>query len=84
MIGTAPPTFSSGEALDPQHPVVSGTFYLDTADAKLTGEAWGDKVNQVHNASDVNGDGFADIVIGAPREGEDNSGAAYLLFGGGP
>jgi len=65
-------------------PAASGTFYLDTADAKLTGEAWGDKVNQVHNASDVNGDGFADIVIGAPREGEDASGAAYLLFGGGP
>jgi hypothetical protein len=38
----------------------------------------------VSAAGDVNGDGFDDILLGAPRNDDfngDNSGAAYLLFG---
>lgn len=36
---------------------------------------------QVASAGDFNGDGFADILVGAP-EGNNRTGAAYLYFGG--
>jgi hypothetical protein len=32
-------------------------------------------------AGDVNGDGFADLVVGAPYEAGSNPGAAYVFFG---
>ncbi|MBL8669717.1 MAG: FG-GAP repeat protein, partial [Alphaproteobacteria bacterium] len=35
----------------------------------------------VKTAGDVNGDGFDEILIGAPGSGASNSGAAYMLFG---
>lgn len=37
----------------------------------------------VANAGDVNGDGFADIIVGAPRHsnGEENEGAAFVYYG---
>jgi len=39
----------------------------------------------LHRAGDVNGDGYADVVIGAShagREGKDHVGEAYVVFGG--
>jgi hypothetical protein len=49
---------------------------VSNQDASNFGEA-------VANAGDVNGDGFADIIVGAPRysNGEENEGAAFVYFG---
>jgi hypothetical protein len=43
-------------------------------EADLTGAS-------VSAAGDVNGDGFEDIIVGAPNGGYDYSGAAYVVFG---
>ena len=54
---------------------------LSGADAKLTGEAADDIAGaSVSTAGDMNGDGYADILVGATREND--AGAAYLLWGG--
>ncbi len=51
-----------------------------TADGTLTGGADGDAFGQsVASAGDVNGDGYADIVVGAPGTGP---GHAKVYFGG--
>ncbi len=54
------------------------------SDARLIGEAAGDQFGlSVAHAGDVNGDGFDDVLVGAPgadRAG-DESGAAYLFYG---
>ena len=64
----------------------SGTTSLASADARFLGEAAGDYAgNGVDGGGDVDGDGFADVLIGA--FGNDSSGssagAAYLFYGGG-
>ena len=54
---------------------------LGTAGFKIVGEDGGDQAGtSVSGAGDVNGDGFADIVIGAPNAGP-NAGRAYVIFG---
>ena len=58
---------------------------MSSADARLAGEAAGDLAgDSVSGAGDVNGDGFADLIIGAQRAYvvEDQSGAAYVVLGG--
>ena len=60
---------------------VSGLNNLDDADAKLTGEAAGDKVGQdITSAGDVNGDGFSDLLTGTVDAYSD-VGAAYIVYG---
>ena len=55
---------------------------LANANAKLTGEAKYDTSgSSVSGAGDVNGDGFDDLVIGAPAA--HGSGAAYVVLGSG-
>jgi hypothetical protein len=54
-------------------PVWSGA---NAQDASNFGEA-------IANAGDINGDGFADIIVGAPRHsnGEENEGAVFVYYG---
>jgi len=55
------------------------------ADLVLTGEAHMDRFAfWVDGAGDVNGDGYADLLIGAPYQDAlgDDAGAAYLFLGG--
>ena len=65
---------------------VSGTLDLSFADAKLMSEAGSDAAAgwSVSGAGDVNGDGCADVLVGAPNadDGVDHQlGAAYLVLG---
>jgi hypothetical protein len=47
---------------------------------KISGAASGDDSGfSVASAGDVNGDGFADLIVGAPKA--TNSGASYVVFG---
>ena len=60
-----------------------GTLSLRDADLKLLGEAANDRAGySVASAGDVDGDGGAEIVIGAQHndEGGDDVGAVYLLY----
>jgi hypothetical protein len=62
---------------------VSGTIDLSTADAKLVGEASNDDAGTaVAGPGDVNGDGWDDLIIGAPQAfGSTAVGATYLVLG---
>lgn len=56
-----------------------------TADVILTGAAAGDFFGtSVSSAGDVNGDGYADVIAGAPSNdaGGTTAGRAYIYFGG--
>ena len=50
----------------------------------LLGAAAGDNLGRsVAGAGDVNGDGYADVIVGAPTtRGGADAGAAYVYFGG--
>jgi hypothetical protein len=57
----------------------------NTADVTLTGEAASDYFGiSVAGAGDVNGDGYSDVIVGAPYNdaGGTNAGRAYIYFGG--
>ena len=63
---------------------ISGTWDLGAADALLMGEAAADAVGTaVDSAGDVDGDGLADLLIGAPYEDSNGSsaGVVYLVSG---
>jgi len=58
---------------------------LGTGGFKIVGEAAGDQAGfSVSSAGDVNGDGFADLIVGAfvnDNAGGADAGAAYVIFG---
>jgi hypothetical protein len=63
---------------------LEGTMSVTEAQATLQGAAAGDYAGAaVAAAGDVDGDGYGDLLIGAPRadSGGSNAGDAYLLFG---
>ena len=59
---------------------------LDGADGfTIQGDEAGDRAGySISGAGDVNGDGYADLIVGAPRgdDGGGEAGEAYVLFGG--
>jgi len=62
----------------------AGAFNL-TADAQLeSNQAFAEAGYSVAGAGDVNGDGFADVIVGAPLydNGQNLEGAAFVYFGG--
>jgi len=70
----------SGEAYVVYGPV-TGTVDLATADATFVGAATGDGLgSSLSGVGDVNGDGAADVALGAWKHDADR-GAAYVIFG---
>ncbi len=71
---------ASGFAANLDLSVLDGTIGF-----KLSGAATGDRTgNSVASAGDINGDGFADLIVGAPRadpNGHLQSGESYVVFG---
>jgi hypothetical protein len=63
----------------------SGTYPLAAADATLEGELANDLAGSaVSTAGDVNGDGFDDVIVGAPGHagpGGASAGSAYVVLG---
>ncbi len=53
------------------------------ADLTLTGTAAGDDFgSSVSSAGDVNGDGYADVIVGATQSNAGGAGRAYVFYGG--
>lgn len=68
-------------------PLLPGILDLEDADAVLLGEGVYDASRAgatVRSAGDINADGFDDIMIGDPGDGEGGNlaGATYVLYGG--
>ena len=62
----------------------TGRMSLANADVKLDGQSGGDTAGQdIAAAGDADGDGYNDVITGAPGDddGGSNSGAAYVISG---
>ncbi len=58
---------------------------FSSTDAQFVGESDGDSAGEALSGGDVNGDGFADLLVGAPSEATagGSAGAVYVMLGGG-
>jgi hypothetical protein len=93
--GDGLPDFALGMALDDLAGANSGAVYvflgfddgvrlMSEADALLTGEVTGAQAGSALDAAgDVNGDGYEDMLIGAPKDDQafERGGAAYIVLG---
>jgi len=60
-----------------------GASMNNTADVTMTGEATNNFFGvSVSGAGDVNGDGYSDVIVGAPGVYNSNTGRAYIFYGG--
>ena len=79
------PPLESGGAVYVIHGPVNGPIGLEHADATVTGVVAGDVAGTaLASGGDVNGDGYDDILVGAPGASPDNrnyGGVTYLLAG---
>ena len=50
-------------------------------DMRITGAAQGDRAGTAVTSGDLNGDGFDDLIIGAPNVLIASAGVVYVLFG---
>ena len=74
--------YNSGTQQGRAYIYYGGSVMNNTADVILTGVSAGDKFgSSVSSAGDVNGDGFDDVIIGAPGYLTDQ-GRAYIYYGG--
>jgi hypothetical protein len=86
IIGS-PHSYFSADRAGAAHLVLSpasGEFDLATADARFLGDSREDEAGEtVAGPGDVNGDGFDDLLIGAPYDDDDDwdEGSAYLVLG---
>ncbi|MBF0098960.1 MAG: FG-GAP repeat protein [Magnetococcales bacterium] len=65
-------------------PVLELSGLDGTSGFRINGAQSYDKLgNSVHSAGDINGDGYADLIVGAPQTDPHggSSGSAYLLYG---
>jgi hypothetical protein len=53
-----------------------------TPDGTLVGQGSGDAFGNVSMPGDLNGDGYADVAVGAYRNGATDAGRVYVYFGG--
>jgi hypothetical protein len=66
------------------YPLTIDPLLRETADTLLESDQTGSDFASVASAGDVNGDGFADVIVGAPNydNGQSNEGAAFVFLGG--
>jgi hypothetical protein len=63
-------------------PSLSGNVSISSAAASIAGEGANDMFGKsVAIAGDVNGDGYDDVVVGAPHAGMSDHGRIYVYFG---
>ena len=90
ILVSAPRNNSTGEDAGAAYVVtenVSGTVPLADAELKFAGDGAADRAGwATAGAGDVNGDGYDDVVVGAPfaetADSETNAGVAYVVYGG--
>ncbi|RAI60806.1 Ig-like domain-containing protein [Roseicella frigidaeris] len=78
-------SFTVAAVQDPVARISLSTVASGTGGFKILGEADADNAGRaVSAAGDVNGDGYADVIIGAPyndSDGTTDNGAAYVVYG---
>jgi len=83
IVARQPESLEARIVLAAPHPLDLSTLN-GTSGFHISGVDSGDYAGTVSNAGDINGDGFDDVVVGAPRAdrpGNNDAGESYLVFG---
>jgi hypothetical protein len=82
-VGSAYVVFGSPAAAgEPAPPALSFGNFPDGRGFAINGVLAGGRAGtSVDGAGDVNGDGYADVIVGAPAPDSTEGGAAYVIFG---